>query len=488
MKRLSAALALCWLAAACTHEPGDATDAGADPPRDDGGTPGGDGGVPSGQPPGWADEIPLQRARDLNPDPRIVEIELTARVAEVELLPGRKTEMWTYDGSVPGPLIEANVGDTLIVHFRNELPESTTVHWHGVRLPAAMDGSDRVQDPVEPGGTFEYAFTVPDAGTYWYHPHVRSNEQVGRGLYGALVVHDPDEPPLGDELVVVVDDVSLYEDGTLRPQDAGGHFGDIFGREGRTLLVNGREMPTLTVRTGRPQRWRIVNSANARYYRLRLPGRMWRVGSDGGFIEAPEPIGDIVLVPGERMEVVWVPDGEPGTEVVVPWLTVDRGYLSHERPPEDMMRVRFADLPPETAPALPERLRTIEPIDIGDATPVEIRLTQKTVDGKVVMGINDRAHHEGGFMVHAHVGDTHVWEVVNTTDGSHPFHLHGYFFQVLGPDGEPEPVWRDTVDIPYQQTVKIAIHYEGRPGEWMFHCHILEHAELGMMGHLMVME
>ena len=152
------------------------------------------------QPEGWADELALTVPVDINPDPNIVEIEFDARLAEIEFLPGRKTPAWTYGGSVPGPLIRAKVGDRVIVHFTNRLPEATSIHWHGLRVPNEMDGVPGVnQDPVAPDETFRYEFVVRDAGTYWYHPHINSAAQVGWGMYGPILVEDPAEVLIATE-------------------------------------------------------------------------------------------------------------------------------------------------------------------------------------------------------------------------------------------------------------------------------------------------
>ncbi len=147
------------------------------------------------QPPGWDSTVSLQPAVDNNPDPHIVEVDLEARLGEVEILPGIKTSAWTYNGSIPGPLIRAGVGDRLIVHFKNQLPDATTVHWHGIRLPANMDGAPgESQPPVLTGESFTYDFIVPDASFFWYHPHVQSAVQVGYGLSGPLLIDDPADP------------------------------------------------------------------------------------------------------------------------------------------------------------------------------------------------------------------------------------------------------------------------------------------------------
>ncbi len=170
-----------------------------------------------GQPTGWDDDIRLPDAADINPDPGVVELNLEARLAPHSYVAGGPTMMWTYDGLVPGPLIRARVGDRVVVHFNNGLPEETTIHWHGLRISAAMDGMpDHSQPPIQPGGSFVYDFVVPDASTFWYHPHVNSAVQEGNGLYGAFIVDDPSEPAgLGDEVVMVLSDVGVNDDGSL---------------------------------------------------------------------------------------------------------------------------------------------------------------------------------------------------------------------------------------------------------------------------------
>src|SRR5690606_36350697 len=192
----------------------------------------------------------------LQPYPNILEINIEARVTEMEIEPGHKPPIWSYDGGLPGPLIRGKVGDRVIVHFRNSLPEATTIHWHGVRVPNHVDGAPgATQPPIEPGGTFTYDFVLVDAGTFWYHPHLDSAAQVGWGLYGPIIIDDPaqSDEDFGDELVLVLSDMSLNEKGEFYPVDSGGAFGDLFGREGAVLLVNGRVMPTLEVRKGKRQ-------------------------------------------------------------------------------------------------------------------------------------------------------------------------------------------------------------------------------------------
>ncbi len=243
--------------------------------------------------------------RDHNPDPDVVEVFLHARVSKVDYGTGAKTAVWTYNGVVPGPTIEANVGDRLIVHFKNDLPEETTVHWHGVDVPATQDGSNLSQLGIAPGGTFTYEFKLLRAATYWYHPHIRTNEQVEKGLQGALIVRDKRKDrklrlPRSEHLLVL-DDVLLDDDGQVAapfPMDPlENATTQVNGREGNVLLVNGRPGRTLKIKRGQPQRLRLVNTANARMMRISLSGtRMWRIGGDGGLLEEAISIDPIGMV------------------------------------------------------------------------------------------------------------------------------------------------------------------------------------------------
>lgn len=442
------------------------------------------------QPDGWDSDLRLPEPVDMNPDPSILEFNLEAVVKEMEILPGKKTQVWTYNGYLPGPLIKLNVGDRLIVHFKNSLPAPTSIHWHGLRISNDMDGVPGFTQPlINPGEEFTYDYVVPDAGTFWYHPHVDSAAQVGYGLYGPMVVEDPAEPKVfGDELVLLLSDISIDEDGKLQPPKVGGRFGDLFGREGNVLLVNGKVMPTLKVRQGKQQRWRVINAARTRYYTLRYRrSPLVLLGGQSGLASRTRTFNELKLVPGERLDFVFTPPDAPGTEGVLKWYPTDRGYGStYNRLAEDLMRIVTIDASAVTPEAIPEQLRDdILPLDITGAKEQVLNLTigyDKNED--VSMGING-VPHEHAVPIVAKVGETQVWTVRNDTDFSHPFHMHGFFFQVLDTaDGVLE--WKDTVDVPVHSELKLAVKFDNRPGMWMYHCHILDHAEVGMMGHLHV--
>jgi FtsP/CotA-like multicopper oxidase with cupredoxin domain len=447
------------------------------------------------QPDDWDVGVRLPEPTNLSSDPNVVEIALDARVASVELQPGLLTDAWTYAGTVPGPLIRVRRGQRLIVHFTNNLPEATTIHWHGLRIPPEMDGMpDNPYPPVPPGGTFDYDFVVPDAGLYWYHPHVHSSVQEPNGLYGALVVEDDSEPAgLGDELVLVLSDVALDATGAFEPADSGGDLGTLFGREGNLMLVNGRSKPVIKARPGVAQRWRIVNAAKTRYFQIGLDGQSFvRIGGDGGLVASaagmPAPASQtLVLTPGQRADAVLVPAGDPGSDLALSWIPYDRGYGStFGRPVEEIATVHLEGDPVVPPAVVPATGRAIAPLDITGATAVALTLTENDMNGQFALGINGVAFNTE---IHAHIGETQVWTVTNTLDFAHPFHIHGFFFQVLddGSGAAPSPLeWRDTANVPVQGQLQLAIRLDDRPGMWMFHCHILDHADAGMMAMLMI--
>ncbi len=417
------------------------------------------------------------------PGGSVVVVELEAAPAEWEFVPGTRTHVWSYNGRIPGPTIEANVGDVLEVRLTNSLPEPTTIHWHGLRIPAAMDGTENVQHPIAPGETYTYRFLLPDAGTFWYHPHSNETVQLERGLYGALVVRGPDEPVLDADRVLVLDDVALDRDGQIKPP--GGWFEQHDGRQGETRLVNGTCEPTLTLAAGQVERWRIVNAASARYVRLSLGGRPFRIiGTDGGLIPAPFETSEVLIAPADRVELAVGPFDE-GEVLDMESLRFKRGTFRRPRR-EPLGTVRVEAARPSRA-SLPERLRHIEPLATRDMA----------VDREVVLGfklsrkrgvdfvINRESHHRAELVA---VGDLQIWDIVNRSPVDHPFHLHGFFFQVLEVNGDPPPFlsWEDTVNVPAQGRVRIAWMPDDRPGEWMYHCHILEHHAGGMMAHFAV--
>lgn len=442
-------------------------------------------------PVGWDAGLKLAEAADTNPDPAVVEVELTAMVAEVEVAPGKTVRAWTYNGGVPGPLIRTKVGDRLIVHFKNELDQPTTVHWHGVRVPIEMDGVPGISQPdVKKGETFTYDFITRDASLYWYHPHVESAAQVGYGLYGALLVEDPnDGVGIADAVTIVLSDIGFDSRGTLEPADSGGSAGMVFGREGAYVLVNGRVRPTLTARAGALQRWRIVNAAKSRFFYLDLDGQEFTViGQDGGIQASPVTSGILLVTPGERKDVIVRPTGKPGAELTLRAMLYNRGYGSVEyRSVEDILTIALSPEPVVKA-AVPATSRAMTPPPLAGATPVSMVLTLPPQEaGHSEFRINGVPYWKST-PFKARLGETQLWTIKNDTDWDHPFHLHGYFFMVVDEQGRPltPMVWKDTVNIPMKTTARLLVTFDERPGTWMLHCHILDHADGGLMGTVQV--
>lgn len=427
------------------------------------------------------------------PGGRVVEVDLVAAVARVAMVPGAgPVEVFAYNGASPGPVIDVREGDRLIVRFRNQLAEETTVHWHGLHLPFEADGSPF--HPVPAGGEHTYEFTLPrgSAGTYWYHPHPhhRTGYQVGRGLYGALIVRADDDPLAGiPEQLLVLSDNRFSDDGALDfpdPDSPAGRVDFENGREGDVVFVSGVVMPTFTLRAGEVQRWRVINASGARVYRLHLEGHSFlHVGSDGGLFEHPVEVAEILVANGERVELLVRGTGQPGSTARLQALPYDR-YIPQTRPadwnrPRDLLTVRYADEPAVAMRELPRVLRHVAPLDTSAATVRRVMTMSQGFINGLAMDM-DRVDAE------ARLGDTEIWEIENVVGMDHPFHLHGFQFQLLDRDGVPEPfaAWKDTVNVPRRSSVRFIVRFDNYPGMWMFHCHILSHEDAGMMGVLRV--
>jgi FtsP/CotA-like multicopper oxidase with cupredoxin domain len=442
-------------------------------------------------PAGWDRDLKLTEAVDRNPDPKIVEVDIVARIADVEVAPGKRVHAWTYNGGIPGPLIRTHVGDRLIVHFTNDLPDPTTIHWHGIRVPIEMDGVPGISQPeMKRGDTFTYDFIVRDAGLYWYHPHVMSAAQVGFGLYGAVLVEDPnDGVGIADELTLVLSDISFDERGEPADPNSGGPAGMVFGREGDYLLVNGKQLPTLRARSGAPQRWRIVNAAKSRFFQLDMDGQpFYVIGGDGGLQEYPVSRDTLVIPAGERADVIVAPKGPKGSTLAVRWVPFNRGYGSVEfRGLETLMNIEFTGDPAVDKVGLPNVRRKLDVPTSEGATMVDLVLTlpPKDSDGNSEFQVNGVPYWKAKPFP-ATVGEKQIWIVKNDSQYDHPMHFHGFFFLALDEKLQPihPMVWKDTLNVPQHSTIRFLVLFDERPGMWMFHCHILDHAEGGLMGHV----
>ena len=408
------------------------------------------------------------------------------------------TDVWAYGGSVPGPEIKVRQGERLRVAVANQLPEATTVHWHGVRVPNAMDGVPHLtQAPIESGSEFDYEFNAPDAGTYWYHPHQHSFEQVARGLYGPLIVEEPAPPPVDRDVVWVLGDWRLLPDASIA-----GDFGNrmetgMAGRIGNTVTVNGRVTDSFAVRSGERLRLRLVNAAPARIFGLEF--RLHRplvIALDGQPV-APHEFegGRVVLGPAQRVDLVLDLTGAPGSRAMV----ADTFYRGLEYRLVDLVydAEPLRDRPPDSPVAL--AANTMPEPELGAARRHELVLGGGMMAGGMGGMMGGMAHgggmgmawtvngvaateHDMPPMLKLRLGRSYVLALANETAWWHPIHLHGHSFRVLTRNGAPTRFreWLDTVLIPPRERVEIGFVADNH-GAWMIHCHVLDHQNGGMM-------
>ena len=280
---------------------------------------------------------------------------LEARTGSAQLVPPDypATPIWGYEGRVPGPVIRVRQGERVRRRFVNELPQASTVHWHGIRIENAMDGvPELTQAAVPPGGSFLYDFVAPDAGTYWYHSHNRTWEQLARGLYGALIVEDADGGPEVDR-----DELLLIDDWRLTPEaqidQRFGAMGDRShgGRLGNWVTINGVSDWRREVRRHERLRLRLANAANARILVLELHGlEGWVVALDGQPLAAHEPVGRLLLAPAQRADLIVDATAEEGSDAFLVSLERDGGYAIATFRVDGIMRPQRLAAPPALEP------------------------------------------------------------------------------------------------------------------------------------------
>jgi len=462
----------------------------------------GAGAVPQGTTPALAEGQPLRSlARLVNTStaPGVFAATLTAAPVDLELVSGLRTTFWAYNGTVPGPLIEANEGDRVRLSFVNRLEQESTVHWHGMPVPAAQDGNP--MEPVPPGTTRVYEFTLPAdcAASYWYHPHAHrvTHEQVYRGLAGVFIVKPRVDPlPAGlIDTALVISDLRLDAAYRIAPNTGMDY---LFGREGDLLLVNGGRRPVLAAAPAATHRLRLFNATNARYLRLAFDNMpMTLIGTDGGLLAAPiAGVTELLLAPGERAEVVV----RFNADTVLRALPYDRGSMMMGvsgvmRASDAILNVHVQGAATATI-ALPSTLRPIARLPAESSTQRFVLGPSMMMGGMagMTMGgftINGRSFDMNRIDATASVGAVELWEIVNPTGMDHPFHVHGTQFQVVervrGGVSTPASfaAWKDTVNVARGEAVRIRVRQD-LAGLRMYHCHILEHEDQGMMGVLSV--
>ena len=447
---------------------------------------------------------------------------------------GKTLVMYGFNGQHPGPLIEVARGATVVVQFRNGIDQPSAVHWHGVRLDNRFDGAPGVtQKPVAPGATFTYVVRFPDAGIYWYHPHVREDIQQDLGLYGNILVRPPSSErfvPVNREQVLMLDDLLLGADG-LTPFGAEAPTHALMGRFGNTMLVNGEPRYDLAVRRGEVVRFYLTNASNARLFNVSFAGaRMKVVASDVSEFEREEWVTSVVLAPAERY-VVDVEFARAGRVALVNRVqALDHMFGTYTPEADTLGIVRVSKVPatPRYAAefaslrgnaAMVAELAPLRPL--FDGPPAHSLVLSMRTRGlpaavsNMLIGINAALEWNDGMAMMNWVatGKEVEWvlrdpdtgkenmaidwrfragqvvkiRVFNDPSSSHamghPLHLHGQRFLVVSRDGVPATnlVWKDTAIIPAGETVDLLVDM-ANPGRWMIHCHIAEHLGAGMMG------
>ncbi|MEJ3748523.1 multicopper oxidase domain-containing protein [Actinomycetes bacterium KLBMP 9797] len=409
---------------------------------------------------------------------------LTMQRGQAELLPGKPTETWGFNGPLLGPTIRARRGETVRIAVTNQLAETSTVHWHGMRLPARMDGGPH--QTIAPGKTWTPQWTIDQpTATSWYHPHPHGGtaQHVYRGLAGLFLVDEPDGPRLPDrygvdDIPLILQDKRLDEDGSLTGDPLKGTFGIL----GEHILVNGTYDPFLDVSTERV-RFRVLNGSNARMYHVEFADRrkFHVIANDAGLLDAPVEVDRVSLTPGERVEIIV--GFAPGEQVV---LRTAGGTADIDKGTFNLLKIVAAASLTKSA-ELPSRLA-----DTRIEVPAGARVRRFRLNGHDAINGNEMDVSRIDEVVPA--GAREIWEIENHVY-AHNFHIHEVAFKVLEVDGAPPPAYatglKDTVYVPAKSTVRLAVQF-GRHTDptspYMYHCHILRHEDSGMMGQFVIVE
>lgn len=443
---------------------------------------------------------------------------------------GIEQTVYAFNRQLPGPLLWVERGSTIHVRFENRLDLPSSVHWHGLRLDHRMDGSPPVSQPaVPPGGTFAYTVTFPDAGLYWYHPHVKEEMQQDLGLSGNIMVRGmPGLPAVDREEVLLLDDILIGDAGPVPyGEEAATHA--LMGRFGNRFLVNGEPRADLPGTPGETVRLWLTNAANTRTFNLSVAGATLRLAAaDMGAFPSPPLVESVVLAPAERYAVDVTLDGAG------PWALVNRvraidHLMGRFVPQEDTLAVfalravapspfrvagqgagtfvapapvrapdpsappdltlefglRTRDLPFVTAQMMRLDSAYFHPVEWSGTMPMMNWATSaQQAEWFVRDAATGRENHAAEFVVRR--GERRVLRLVNLRNGlhamQHPIHVHGQRFRVLAVNGVAPTTWawKDTVLLPAGGTVDILVEFDN-PGRWMLHCHIAEHVESGMM-------
>lgn len=426
--------------------------------------------------------------------------EFTAQKSNVTIFPDAQTEVLTFQGDLPNPTIRIQKGDVFDLDFMNNLPEPTIIHWHGLIVPAEMDGHPH--DVIPTGHTKKYHYRVQQsAGTFWYHthPHGRTGKEIYHGLAGFYIIEDKEEQrlnlPKGEfELPLMIQDKRfdekrqlLYKDPDV-PSDNNGVMGDV-------ILVNATPLPYHEVKSGK-YRLRILNASSVRTYKLAFDTikEFTLIGTDAGLLEDPVNVQSVILSVAERIDIIVdFKDQKVGDKVTLKTLGFKEGTTLTLNPAYpafdaqmDIMQFHVTQKFQDTY-VLPDKLIKIPRMKTSDA--IKTRKITMEIIGGGIWTLDKNPYDMERIDQRVKLGSTEIWEVTNSVHMAHPLHIHGVKFQVLDRNGKidfpTDRGWKDTVLVMPFETVRIIIRFT-MPGFFVYHCHILEHEDHAMMANLLV--
>lgn len=423
-----------------------------------------------------------------------LDVELVASEQWIALA-GAPARLWSFNGQVPGPLLEVAAGDDVRIRLSNDLSESTNLHFHGLHVPP--DGTaDNIFLAVPPGEALAYVFRIPEnhpAGLFWLHPHLHGSvaRQVSLGLAAPLVIRGAldaiPEVAAAREHILVLQDFALDRLG--RPVDPG-MSALMAGREGSLVTVSGQARPRYAVEQDGLLRLRLLNASVSRFYRLSLEDHpLHIIATDGGSLAAPQRVEELLLAPGERRDVLvqGVRAGGSYRLMNLPYPRGSAGMMGGAlgtRTPFEIATVVYEGRAGSPV-GVPHTLGEMERLPSG---PLRRTFVLSEAMGMVPgrgMGmrflINGREFDHARIDDRVRLGDVEDWEYVNTTDMDHPMHVHTNAFQRVGADGQAQPAWLDGVVVPARGRARIRIRFTDFAGTAVQHCHILDHEDLGMM-------
>lgn len=425
-----------------------------------------------------------------------VDIDITSNSFSFE---GKQGNLLSYNGQIPGPRLEVRPGDQVRIHAKNSLSQPTNLHYHGLHI-SPQEPADHVFLSLSPGETYTYQFTIPEthhSTTAFYHPHLHGYvaDQCFAGLGGIFVVRgELDDIP---EVKQAKEEFVFLKDFDLDGRSS--RMGLMMGREGSTITVNGEINPSFSLPSGGLLRLRFVNASISRFYRLQLENHpFYLIATDGGAISSPLELSELLLSPGERAEVLIQGNQTPRNYRLLnlPYNRVGMGMMgggmmgrgmmgggrNQSNEPQTLATIGYSG---EIEPLpLPQKLIAVETLP-EPKTVRQFQLNHGMAQGRGMQFlINGQAFDPQRVDTRIALDTVEDWEIINTGMMDHPFHLHTNRFQVVSKNGKPvsNRSWKDTVLVPRGESVRLRIPFRDFAGKTVYHCHILDHEELGMMG------